>query len=65
MDSHYLSKVKAFTVDNAKVRYLTKEENHRLRNALKKRNSEIKAQLTVRMNTEHREVMSYCQTYQK
>lgn len=35
IDSHDLNKVKALTVDNSKVRYLSKDEETRLRNSLK------------------------------
>ncbi|WP_158972636.1 tyrosine-type recombinase/integrase [Paraglaciecola sp. L3A3] len=46
IESHDLHKVKALKVDNSKVRYLDKDEEKRLRDALKSRDGKIKSQRT-------------------
>jgi len=57
IDNHDLNKVKALKVDNAKVRYLTADENKRLRNALRKRDIDIKSQR--KSANEHRTSRGY------
>jgi len=52
IDSHDLRKVKTLTVDNSKVRYLSKDEETRLRESLKSREADfLEVIVLVAMNT--------------